>query len=265
MDNYMKKAYEMKRDGKWKDARQTIFNAAKISEITRQFLNRFKSAATTYSRGKSIKSINPKDEYWDYMKLASDLYSNGKWADAGAAYFKAGKVAENKLKDFTLAHNWYKSSADCYREILSCSAYESYRKYVEVLLKQRLIKEAIVRSLECGYIIEKEFNDALKSKEFYDLANDLRFKYNYKHICTLTPNFWKKFCDRTLNWRDVEFSEVIKYQRIFNVREEARQFDEETSNIFILIKETCSKCVYIWSIHSKTLLKINDTVTEYTN
>ncbi|KII64208.1 hypothetical protein RF11_13285 [Thelohanellus kitauei] len=138
---------------------------------------------------------------------------------AGQAYLEAGKLAEIDDPNLNVAKTYYEISADCYRKILSGSAFESYRKWIEVLVKQ--------------------FNDVTKAKDFYDSADTLRRENNYT---TFT------FCDRVSHWRDAKFSEEIKYIKLADIREQERRTLEETT--------VCGKCVCFWSLHSKYIREI---------
>ncbi|KII71779.1 hypothetical protein RF11_12438 [Thelohanellus kitauei] len=57
---------------------------------------------------------------------------------AGKAHFKASECVEYKLQNWNGAKTCFKTSADCYRQILSNLAFESYRKRVEVSLKDEI-------------------------------------------------------------------------------------------------------------------------------
>ncbi|KII64205.1 hypothetical protein RF11_13282 [Thelohanellus kitauei] len=157
-------------------------------------------------------------------------------------------VAENQLKDLRRARTCYKLSADGYHQILSCSAYKSYRKYVEVLLEQRFFEYAIIQCVEIGYIIEKEFDDVMKSKEFYDLADDIGRINNYKHVCQLTPEYMKIFCDRISVLNDDLRIPDIKYHILFTITNQEIKFLKEIN--------ICRKCVCLSTIHSKYIHEI---------
>ncbi|KII65366.1 hypothetical protein RF11_15495 [Thelohanellus kitauei] len=126
-------------------------------------------------------------------------------------------------------------------------------KYYLVQLTKAIgrLRKPIERSFEYGYIIEKEFNDITKANEFYDLADELMLQNTSKHVCHLTPNYMKNFCDTVLDWADAEVSAGTKYETL----------------IFIMIKEglildkfnICRKCVCIWSIHQKYIIDIRFT------
>ncbi|KII65362.1 hypothetical protein RF11_15491 [Thelohanellus kitauei] len=150
---------------------------------------------TIYVNLNSTNLIYPcrtnQDKYTNQTEIYSSQDNQVKgfsYPDAGQAYFKAGDFSENQLQDFIRAKSCYMDSADCYRQVLSCSAYESYRKHVEVCLKK-----AIHRSFECGYIIATEFNDITKANEFYDLAEDIIPQTNFLHVCLLKPFYMKNF------------------------------------------------------------------------
>ncbi|KII63307.1 hypothetical protein RF11_04904 [Thelohanellus kitauei] len=150
----------------------------------------------------------PKDQYDECRRLAWDLQIN----EAGQAYFKAGKIAENNLKDLDHAKNSYVLSADCYRKILSGSAYESYRKFVK---GHTLF--AINVSVEYGYIFEEEFGNIDKANEFYNWADDLRRKNNIEHICKYTPEHTKRFYTTVLSSNNSE-----EFFKLFWHKEQAR-------------------------------------------
>ncbi|KII72773.1 hypothetical protein RF11_11700 [Thelohanellus kitauei] len=185
------------------------------------------------------------DIYNEYCTKAHQFQTD----DAGEAFFKAAEVAEIKLEDFNGAQTCYSTSADCYRKILSQSAYESYRKCVEVYLKQRGIQTAIHRSVECGYIIEKEFGDVVKCTEFYDWADDLRSRSFEEHVCTLTPEYMENFCKQVwdrISKYNVSCGNIFKIYSIIDKAEIILEYDG-----------ICRKCVFIWETFSRYIQSLN--------
>ncbi|KII68603.1 hypothetical protein RF11_16292 [Thelohanellus kitauei] len=77
---------------------------------------------------------------------------------------------------------------------------DSCRKSIEVCLEnvnndhfQRWILPAHQRCVYSGYIFEKEFEDVVKSKEFYNLADKLCPDFDITHRCSFTPDFMVDF------------------------------------------------------------------------
>ncbi|KII70789.1 hypothetical protein RF11_14949 [Thelohanellus kitauei] len=108
------------------------------------------------------------DIYLKHIKTAQKYEED----EAGNAHFVAAKVADVHLKEFNRASADYLTSADCFRKILSGGAYECY--HVDI-------------------IYEKEYDDIIKSNEFYEMADGLMLKHAKKHLCKFTKNSMDAF------------------------------------------------------------------------
>ncbi|KII68770.1 hypothetical protein RF11_12045 [Thelohanellus kitauei] len=175
----------------------------------------------------STRFENPMNTYKNHSNNAHEFKKN----DAGEAFFKAGEVAEFKLKDLERAKCSYEQSADCYHQILSSSAYESYRKHVDLTLKQ------------CGYIIETEFGDDVKCNEFYDWADEIRQENKIQHACQFTRKAMKKYVHRVSRCLKYKFRSLEAKEEIYHII--------SAENKTLNWANICRKCVSFWSIHSK--------------
>ncbi|KII62346.1 hypothetical protein RF11_11674 [Thelohanellus kitauei] len=112
-------------------------------------------------------------------------------SDAADEFFEASKIADIDLKKVSKISTDDLVSPECYRVTLSIRAFEGYRNSIEAHLK----KKAVQKSVQHGYIYEKEYGDIAKSNEFYNLADDLRREHDIDHLCILTDHYMLGFGD----------------------------------------------------------------------
>ncbi|KII73115.1 hypothetical protein RF11_03610 [Thelohanellus kitauei] len=154
-------------------------------------------------------------------------------------------MAELYLKDLPQAAYCYDESAECYRQIQSRQAYNSYRKSIEIYLTQGDIAPAINSSVVNGYIYEDEFKDVTKSKIFYDLADDLRRKNDIEHECIITHDYMVEFCCKVSDAFNTNIKDI--YEIIYVEEEVLRS-----------ARSICAMCLRFKEIHSKYIKKLKD-------
>ncbi|KII62517.1 hypothetical protein RF11_05632 [Thelohanellus kitauei] len=182
------------------------------------------------------------DKKWaEYIETAKECEKDGKWegivivtSEAGNAYFELAKLFEFEPSEQHIVSTYYLESAHCYNFVFSERAYETYLLAIEADLKRGAKKGAIEISVRCGYQYEKDWGDFGKSDEFYDKADELRVKYNLKHICAITSEYLKGV-----------------------IRDVSKKLDGYSQNPVNLIHSkskimyeagVCRKCIHFWKI-----------------
>ncbi|KII71429.1 hypothetical protein RF11_02883 [Thelohanellus kitauei] len=106
-----------------------------------------------------------------------------------------------------------------------------------IVMLKHPICDVIMRYFECRYIMETEFNDVMRSNEFYQSAEHLMHQHDRRHVCQLTPDYMNKFCERVSHGIDSYLYGERQTHTLSIITVEEIQSAKEISNYFKLNKK----------------------------